>query len=189
MRVEHADPNDVNRGTDNNTATADVLVLGADLEMEKVASPGPYLEGDTITFTLTVTNNGPEDAESVRVVDRLRPGRRVPVGRRRRGIRPGVRSLDGRDLATAPSAVLNIDVTTRPGHAGTDIAQRGLGVARRPADQDRRTTVTPSSSASRASTLKVTKRGRPSPAVAGEALFYECDRRQRRPRHGDVGRS
>ncbi len=68
------DPFDENNPPNNNEATADVGILGADLQMLKTASPGPYVEGELITFTLTVNNLGPETAEAVRVVDRLPTG-------------------------------------------------------------------------------------------------------------------
>ncbi len=53
-------------GTDpvpgNNTATASVLVQGADLSMTQVASVTAIAPGATITYTETVTNNGPNAA-------------------------------------------------------------------------------------------------------------------------------
>jgi uncharacterized repeat protein (TIGR01451 family) len=53
-------------GTDpnlaNNTATASVQVQGADLSMTQVASATAIAPGATITYTETVTNNGPNPA-------------------------------------------------------------------------------------------------------------------------------
>ncbi len=53
-------------GTDpnpgNNTATASVQVTGADLSMTQVASVSAVAAGGTITYTETVTNNGPNAA-------------------------------------------------------------------------------------------------------------------------------
>jgi uncharacterized repeat protein (TIGR01451 family) len=53
-------------GTDpnlaNNTATASVQVQGADLSMTQVASATAVAPGATITYTETVTNNGPNAA-------------------------------------------------------------------------------------------------------------------------------
>jgi uncharacterized repeat protein (TIGR01451 family) len=53
-------------GTDpnpaNNTATASVVVSGADLSMTQVASVSAVAPGSTITYTETVTNNGPNAA-------------------------------------------------------------------------------------------------------------------------------
>ncbi|MGH9349394.1 MAG: PxKF domain-containing protein [Vicinamibacterales bacterium] len=61
--------------TANNTARALTSVLaGADLSIEKAASPDPVLAGATVTYTLTVTNNGPAAAVNVVVTES------VPVG-------------------------------------------------------------------------------------------------------------
>jgi uncharacterized repeat protein (TIGR01451 family) len=46
---------------------------GADLAITKSGFPNPVLSGDRLTYTLTVTNNGPRDATGVTVTDML-PG-------------------------------------------------------------------------------------------------------------------
>lgn len=43
----------------------------ADLLMTKLDSPDPIIAGETLTYTITVTNNGPDDAENVVVSDTL----------------------------------------------------------------------------------------------------------------------
>lgn len=59
----------------NNTGSATTTVAaGADLEMDKTASPVPAIPGSTITFELTVTNNGPSPAEGVRFTDPVPAG-------------------------------------------------------------------------------------------------------------------
>ncbi len=59
----------------NNTATADVLVSAeADLALTKDYSGAPVLAGTTGVFTITVTNDGPSDAQpALEVVDTLPP--------------------------------------------------------------------------------------------------------------------
>ncbi len=61
------DPN-----TSNNTAsdTTDV-VTSADLAIAKTASPDTVHPGDQVTYTLSVTNNGPSDSHSVVITDVL----------------------------------------------------------------------------------------------------------------------
>ncbi|HEY6337463.1 MAG TPA: C25 family cysteine peptidase [Candidatus Sulfotelmatobacter sp.] len=57
-----------------NSATATVLVANAnsaDMAIVKTATPNPVSQGDTITYTLAVTNNGPASATNVTVVDTL----------------------------------------------------------------------------------------------------------------------
>jgi len=62
-------------GLTTNSATATVLVANAnsaDMAILKTASPSPTVpEGDTLTYTLAVTNNGPASATNVVVTDPL----------------------------------------------------------------------------------------------------------------------
>ncbi|MDD2306717.1 MAG: G8 domain-containing protein [Prolixibacteraceae bacterium] len=53
------------------TCTFDVVVTGggADLAITKTANPSPVNTGDQLVYTLTVSNNGPSDAENVSVAD------------------------------------------------------------------------------------------------------------------------
>ncbi|NOT61366.1 MAG: DUF11 domain-containing protein, partial [Acidobacteria bacterium] len=57
----------------NNSAVATTAVgPNADLELTKTASPGPVIAGSgTITYTITVRNNGPSDATGVRITDQI----------------------------------------------------------------------------------------------------------------------
>lgn len=63
-------------GTDTNTANnnssqATTVTNGADLAITKTDSPDPVNGGGRITYTINVTNNGPNDAVGVRVRDTL----------------------------------------------------------------------------------------------------------------------
>jgi len=53
----------------NNSATETTLVPLADLVITKSDSADPVQAGDNITYTLTVTNNGPNDAQNVTAFD------------------------------------------------------------------------------------------------------------------------
>jgi uncharacterized repeat protein (TIGR01451 family) len=60
--------------TANDTATDVANVLpptDADMAITKTASPNPVLQGNTLTYTLGVTNNGPAIATNVTVTDTL----------------------------------------------------------------------------------------------------------------------
>ncbi len=58
---------------DNNTGSATITIPEADLQVSKtVDNPTPNV-GDTVTYTITVTNNGPDDATGVLVRDVLPP--------------------------------------------------------------------------------------------------------------------
>jgi uncharacterized repeat protein (TIGR01451 family) len=53
------------------TAECDAAPQGADLSVSTNASPGLALTGSNITYTTTVTNNGPGDAEAVKLTSDL----------------------------------------------------------------------------------------------------------------------
>src|SRR5262249_10509523 len=70
--VTGADQFDPNTG--NNTASATETPQQADLALTKaVSDPTPNV-GDTITYTVTLTNNGPDTATNVTVQDTLPAG-------------------------------------------------------------------------------------------------------------------
>lgn len=57
-----------------NTASATVIVANAssaDMAITKIGTPNPVTEGTPLTYTLTVTNNGPASATNVTAVDAL----------------------------------------------------------------------------------------------------------------------
>ena len=61
-------------GITTNTASATVVVANAnsaDMAIVKIGSPNPVTEGTLLTYTLTVTNNGPASATNVTVTDTL----------------------------------------------------------------------------------------------------------------------
>ncbi|PYX51552.1 MAG: hypothetical protein DMG79_02805, partial [Acidobacteria bacterium] len=61
-------------GITTNTASATVVVANAnsaDVAIVKVGTPNPVTEGTPLTYTLTVTNNGPASATNVTVTDTL----------------------------------------------------------------------------------------------------------------------
>jgi uncharacterized repeat protein (TIGR01451 family)/CSLREA domain-containing protein len=51
----------------------ELVLPGADLSLTKSGAPNPVVSGNRLTYTLTVTNNGPQDATGVTVTDAL-PG-------------------------------------------------------------------------------------------------------------------
>jgi uncharacterized repeat protein (TIGR01451 family) len=65
-------PDDLNLA--NNTATQQTALVGPDLRVTSAGTPGPVRRGDTITYTITVTNPGPRIASDVTITDTLPDG-------------------------------------------------------------------------------------------------------------------
>ena len=91
--ADQFDPN-----TANNTASATETPQQADLALTKtVSDPTPNV-GDTITFTVTLTNTGPDAATGVQVTDLL------PAGLTFVSATPSQGDLQPGDAACGPSA-------------------------------------------------------------------------------------
>jgi uncharacterized repeat protein (TIGR01451 family) len=70
--ISHADQFDPD--TSNNSDTASISPQNADLELMKSVNDATPNVGDTVTFTITLTNNGPATATNVQVTDQLPAG-------------------------------------------------------------------------------------------------------------------
>ena len=57
----------------NDSASVDIVVPGAELSIGKTVDDAQPDEGQTITFTVIVTNNGPDPTSGVSVLDKLPP--------------------------------------------------------------------------------------------------------------------
>jgi len=64
--------NDANAGN-NSQAQTTTVNNGANLSLAKTDSPDPVVGGSNVTYTLTVSNAGPNDAGSLQLVDTLPP--------------------------------------------------------------------------------------------------------------------
>ncbi|MCP5007237.1 MAG: DUF11 domain-containing protein, partial [Planctomycetes bacterium] len=65
--------NTINTGDDTASATTTINTQ-ADLTLSKVDTPDPVTAGETLTYTIRVTNTGPSDAQNVVVTDSLPTG-------------------------------------------------------------------------------------------------------------------
>ncbi len=71
VTASSADPNPANNSS---TAVTSIVLATADLSITKTPAPGPYGTGLPLTYTLVVTNGGPNTATAVTVTDVLPPG-------------------------------------------------------------------------------------------------------------------
>jgi large repetitive protein len=65
-----SDPNQSN----NNASVTTPVTRAADLSIDKVVAPTDPAPGEVVKYTLTIRNNGPSDAEQVRIADSLPAG-------------------------------------------------------------------------------------------------------------------
>jgi len=110
---QEADPNAVNDGA----SVAVSVVEKADLGVSIADSPDPTQLGGNVTYTITVTNNGPGTATSVSVTDNLGGAIFVPTGSSANCTGAGPVSCAVGSLASGTSATLTI--VTTPGNTGT----------------------------------------------------------------------
>jgi uncharacterized repeat protein (TIGR01451 family) len=104
--------------TNNTASTATLVDCPADLSITKSAAPG-VTAGDDLTYTLTITNNGPRDATGVTVNDTLPTGVTLISATPSQGICGGAVSCSLVNLANGATAtitiVVNVDPTTPTG--------------------------------------------------------------------------
>lgn len=97
---------------DNNISQLDMTVESvADLSITKSASPDPVTPGSTLTYTLTATNNGPEDATNVIVTDTLPAGLSLVSVTSSQGTCTGTVTCNLGTLPSGATATITIVVT------------------------------------------------------------------------------
>jgi len=108
-------------GATSHAATASLNVvsaLSADLALTKTASPSPGQAGISLSYRLTVTNNGPATATNVRIIDTLPAGVAFISATATQGSCNGSGPVDCNlgNLAAGSSAIVTIVITpSNPG--------------------------------------------------------------------------
>lgn len=95
----------------------------ADLGINKIANASTYTIGQTATFTITLTNNGPADATSIKVTDLLPAGVTYQNSTPTKGLYNAASGVwDVGDLAKSTSATLVITATVNTAGSITNTA-------------------------------------------------------------------
>jgi uncharacterized repeat protein (TIGR01451 family) len=163
---------------DNNTASTSTQVIAedviADLSITKIDTPDPVAARGALTYTITVTNNGPANATGVVLTDTLPPevtlGAATPSQGRCSGTNPVICTLG--DLSNGANAAVVITVTapittaTFSNTVRVTSAQVDLDTSNNTATASTQVTTTAEVD------LSVTKAGAPDPVAAGGTLTY-----------------
>ncbi|MBO0592891.1 DUF11 domain-containing protein, partial [Cellulophaga sp. E16_2] len=115
--ITASDQSDPDSTVDNDVAaeddqdTASIAILSADLSLAKSVSPAQASIGENVTFSLLITNNGPDDATGISVVDN------VPAGYTITGINNGgilnSNTITWSGIDVADSATSTVTFTAR----------------------------------------------------------------------------
>jgi uncharacterized repeat protein (TIGR01451 family) len=106
----------------NNSASVDIVVQGTDLSVTKTVNTSTPAEGDTVTFSVTIANNGPGAVSNVEITDTLPFGLTFVNASATQGTydnSTGVWQVGA--LANGGNAVLTINATVNTGTAGGTI--------------------------------------------------------------------
>jgi uncharacterized repeat protein (TIGR01451 family) len=120
--ITHADQFDPN--TANNSVTASTNPLAADLELTKVVNDPTPNVGDTVTFTISLINNGPSNATGVQVTDLLPAGLTFVAATPSTGTTydNGTGVWDIGSVASTATVTLQIQATVTSPNAATNTA-------------------------------------------------------------------
>ena len=163
----------------NNSATAGTTIIGqADLHVHKSSEPSRVLAGENLTYTIVVTNAGPSNAATVRLVDIL-PAAVSQIGpvqtQRTQSQVPIVCLNLVCELGAVPLGeviTLTLPVHVYPAVADGTVFTNTVTV-HSPSDPDPDNNVgAAAATAYRQSTLLIQKSAAPDPAVTGADLLY-----------------
>ena len=145
---------------------------GASLRLTKTDSPDPVLVGQNLTYTLTVTNTGDDEAEDAFLGDRLPDSVEFVSVNSSRGQCGQTGGNSGRDIVCFFGEIdegrsVTVRIVVRPTQAGQITNQAIAGA------EDTRTVSASATTTVRATAdLAITKTDNPDPAFVGENLTY-----------------
>jgi uncharacterized repeat protein (TIGR01451 family) len=162
--------------------SASAIAQSANLSIVKTADPEPVVAGTTLTYTLTLSNEGPNDAATVAVTDPLPAGvtfqsLSAPGGWSCTAPAVGTNGTVNCTIALFPvgSAVFTIAGTVGAGVSnGTILSNTATVTSATPDPQPGNESSTANSTVSGPPppTVSVTKNGAPNPTIAGNNITY-----------------
>jgi len=174
-----ATPNDPTPANNTATATTTVNPLSVDLSVSKTDLPDPVTSGANVTYTITVTNNGPDPATTVSLSDTLPAGTTFVSFTAPAGWTPTTPAVGGTGTVTAtnPSLangaveVFTLVVATTPA-AVPSISNTSTVTAAEADPVPANNSATAGTTVNGVADLAVTKTDAPDPVNVGNNLTY-----------------
>jgi len=171
VRSNTSDPNLTNNVVNENTA----LETAADLALSKTARPDPVVAGNNLTYTLSITNNGPSVATGVLVTDTLPTEVQVvgaipSQGSGCTGTGPVVCDLGTLTVSQSASIIIvvSLDASLNPTAINNSALTSSEVADPNPTNNSQIATTTVESIAN----LKLSKSAAPDPVTAGAQITY-----------------
>lgn len=156
----------------NDIAFEDTTVgSAADLVLSKVDGPDPAIAGDSLVYTLTVTNSGPSSAEDVQVVDNLPADVIYQSDNAGCTENAGVVTCALGLIGAGGESTVAITTGVAPGAAGTITNTAGVS-ADTPDPNTENNAATAETTINAEADLSLSKVGTPDPVPAGASLTY-----------------
>ncbi len=162
-----SDPN----GGNNSASETTTVNTDADLSITKTDSVDPVLAGNSLVYTLTVSNAGPSDAQSVVVTDTLPAGVSNAVSSGCAEDPNGVPTCSLGNIAAGGSAMYTVTVDVDPGTSGT-LANMASVTSATADSNGGNNSVTENTGVNADADLSITKTDSVDPVVAGTNMTY-----------------
>jgi uncharacterized repeat protein (TIGR01451 family) len=170
--IATATANEFDSDPSNNSASATTTVNAvADLSLTKSDAPDPVLLGGNLTYSMTVSNNGPSPATGVTVVDTLPAGVTLISATPTQGTCSGVGTLNCALGNLVMGASAGVTIVVSPGGSGT-ITNTAVVSANEIDTNAANNTATASTVVNPVADLEISKSDSPDPALVGAPLTY-----------------
>jgi uncharacterized repeat protein (TIGR01451 family) len=166
---------DPNAADNTNITQTTTVTAVADLALTKTDSPDPVLVGGTLTYTLTVTNNGPNSATGVTLTDTL-PANVTFVSSNPAAPTcsqaAGVVTCNLGTIASGANSVVTISVTPQAAAVPSVTNSASVTAAEVDPNSADNTNISQTTTVNPAADLAVTKTDSPDPVVVGNNVTY-----------------